>query len=189
MKKHLGFSLIEVLMVLVIIGFSINLVVYSLGDKQFEQFESETLKVHTMINLASEFAVLNQVELGFHLDKDTFEILAFDGQKWMPMKDEDIFKAHQFSEFVEVELVRDDLPWSRQNLLEQIDWRSLLNGDEEDLLELEKMKIPQVLMLSSGEVSPFELRFRLAEEDDLEYYIQGEFIAPVKLLTERPENG
>ncbi len=188
-RKQLGFSLIEVLMVLVIIAFSINLVVYSLGDKDVDVIEHEALKVQTMINLASEYAVLNQLELGFHLDKNTFELLIFDGEKWAALSADDVFTAHEFSPLIEAELLLDDLPWSRENLLEQVDWRSLLDSDdEESLLELEKMKIPQVLLLSSGDVSPFELELKLVEKPEIDYFIQGEFMAPVALLAERPES-
>lgn len=189
MKKwQSGFSLLEILAVLVIIGFAMNLVVLTLNDQQEEQLETEALKLHTMINLASEFAVMNQLELGFHIDKNTntFELLAFDSEKWVAITEPEVFKPHQFSEFISVEMALDDLPWGEENLLQQVDWRQLLNSeDEESLLELEKMKIPQVLLLSSGEVSPFQLVLTLTDNEKARpYYIKGELMAPVELSQE-----
>lgn len=189
MKKwQSGFSLLEILAVLVIIGFAMNLVVLSLNDQDEEQLEVEALKLHTMINLASEYAVMNQFELGFHIDRNTntFELLAFNGEKWVVISEQDVLKPHQFSEFINVELELEDLPWGEENLLQQVDWRQLLNSeDEESLLELDKMKIPQVLLLSSGEVSPFQLILELKENERAKpYFIKGELMAPVELSQE-----
>lgn len=189
MKKwQSGYSLLEILAVLVVIGFAMNLVVLSLNDQAEEQLEQEALKLHTMINLASEFAVMNQFELGFHIDKNTqtFELLVFDSEKWIVLSEQDVLKPHQFSELISAELVLEDLPWGEQNLLQQVDWRQLLNSeDEESMLELEKMKIPQVLLLSSGEVSPFQMKLSLNDKPEATpYYIKGELMAPVELTQE-----
>ena len=86
-----GFSLIEILMVLVVIGFVTKMVAYSFDGGAEEELEKQALKIHTAINMASEFAILNQVELGFHLDKETLEFLVFDGEKWITFDREKLF--------------------------------------------------------------------------------------------------
>ena len=79
----------------------------------------------------------------------------------------------------------EDLAWAQDNLLEQSNWRELMSGGEEDsLLELKKLKIPQVLILSSGEVSAFQLILELKDQSDPVYFIEGEFTAPVNLRRE-----
>ena len=62
--KSKGFSLIEILVVLVIIAFATKMVVYSLDGGAEEELDTQALRLHTTINMASEFAILNQVELG-----------------------------------------------------------------------------------------------------------------------------
>ena len=187
-KRQVGFSLIEILVVLVIIAFATNLVVYSVSDGDEELLEKQALRVHTLINLASDFAVLNQVELGFHLEKNKLEFLAFDGNKWTPFEqvsEQDIFKSFEFEPVLVAELSLDDLPWAQDNLLEQIDWRELMNSDsEEDFLELDKMKVPQVIILSSGEVSAFSFSLSIKDKAEPLYLIEGEFMAPVAMHRE-----
>ena len=135
--------------------------------------------------MASEFAILNQVELGFHLDKNTFEFLVFDGEKWITFDREKLFAPITVDERLKLTLNLDDLAWSQDNLLEQSNWRELMSGgDDESLLELQKMKIPQVLLLSSGEVSAFQLIYELQDEKEPVYFIEGEFSAPVNLRRE-----
>ena len=67
--KSRGFSLIEILVVLVIIAFATKMVVYSLEGGAEDELDTQALRLHTTINMASEFAILNQVELGFHIQQ------------------------------------------------------------------------------------------------------------------------
>jgi general secretion pathway protein H len=58
-NKAKGFSLLEVLVVLVIIAMSVKMVSYTFDDAEAEELEKQALRVYRVINLASEFAVLN----------------------------------------------------------------------------------------------------------------------------------
>ncbi len=105
LAKVKGFSLLEVLIVLVIIAFSVNLITYTVSDSDEEELETMAMRVQGTINLASEFAVLNQVELGFHLDKGVIEFLVFDGEKWRTFEADDIYKPIELPEQYKVELI------------------------------------------------------------------------------------
>ncbi|WP_372761651.1 type II secretion system minor pseudopilin GspH [Pseudoalteromonas sp.] len=179
-----GFSLIEILVVLVIIAFATKMVVYSLEGSAEEELDTQALRLHTTINMAAEFAVLNQVELGFHLAEDVFEFLVFDGEKWITFDREALFEPIDIDPRLKLTLNLDDLAWAADNLLEQANWRELMSGDEDSLLELKKLKIPQVLILSSGEVSAFQLTLELKAQSEPVYFIEGEFTAPVNLRRE-----
>tara|TARA_Y100000588_G_C13950588_1_gene794160 strand:+ start:229 stop:825 length:597 start_codon:yes stop_codon:yes gene_type:complete len=186
-NKAKGFSLIEVLVVLVIIAMSVKMVSYTFDDAEAEELEKQALRVYRVINLASEFAVLNQIELGFHLDKNVLEFLVFDGEKWAVFDAEELYEPITFGKEYKVNLNIEDLSWSQDNLLEQANWRELMGtSDDESLLELKKLKVPQVLILSSGEVSAFQFSVELSERDaeQARYFIEGEFIAPVNLRVE-----
>jgi general secretion pathway protein H len=182
--KNRGFSLIEILVVLVIIAFATKMVVYSLEGGAEDELDTHALRLHTTINMASEFAILNQVELGFHLDKNVFEFLVFDGEKWITFDREKLFVPTEFDERFKVTLNLEDLAWAQDNLLEQANWRELMSGNDESLLELKKLKIPQVLILSSGDVSAFQLVLELKGQREPVYFIEGEFMAPVNLRRE-----
>jgi len=184
-SKSKGFSLIEILVVLVIIAFATKMVVYSLDGSDESELDVQALRLHTTINLASEFAILNQVELGIQIDDNTFEFLVFDGEKWITFNREALFEPIKFDERFKLTLNLEDLPWAQDNLLEQSNWRELMTGgDEDSLLELREVKIPQVLILSSGEVSAFQLTLELQEQREPVYFIEGEFTAPVNLRRE-----
>jgi general secretion pathway protein H len=184
-RKSRGFSLIEILVVLVIIAFATKMVVYSLEGGAEDELDIQALRLHTTINMASEFAILNQVELGFQVDKNKFEFLVFDSEKWITFDREELFNPVEFDERFKLTLNLEDLAWAADNLLEQSNWRELMSGgDEDSLLELKKLKIPQVLILSSGEVSAFQLTLELKDQREPVYFIEGEFTAPVNLRRE-----
>ena len=186
-NKAKGFSLLEVLVVLVIIAMSVKMVSYTFDDAEAEELEKQALRVYRVINLASEFAVLNQIELGFHLDKNVLEFLVFDGEKWAVFDAEVLYEPITFGKEYKINLNIEDLSWSQDNLLEQANWRELMGtSDDESLLELKKLKVPQVLILSSGEVSAFQLSVELSDSasEEASYFIEGEFIAPVNLRVE-----
>ncbi|AQP99903.1 type II secretion system minor pseudopilin GspH [Pseudoalteromonas sp. SG45-5] len=184
-RKSRGFSLIEILVVLVIIAFATKMVVYSLEGGAEDELDTQALRLHTTINMASEFAILNQVELGFQVDKNKFEFLVFDSEKWITFDREELFSPVEFDERFKLTLNLEDLAWAADNLLEQSNWRELMSGgDEDSLLELKKLKIPQVLILSSGEVSAFQLTLELKAQREPVYFIEGEFTAPVNLRRE-----
>ncbi len=190
-KWQRGFSLIEILVVLLIIAFSSQLVVYAVSDNAEEELEQRVLKLHAVINFASEYAVMNQQELGLYFNKDTkgtvqVELLRYDGKKWVELSGIQWSKPISFDEDYKVEWIINDLPWSQDNLLAAIDWQALIGSDDDDLLELEKIKIPQVMLLSSGELSPFILELELAKEPEVKFIMEGKYIAPV-LLKREPE--
>ncbi|WP_213611157.1 type II secretion system minor pseudopilin GspH [Pseudoalteromonas sp.] len=183
--KQYGFSLIEILVVLVIIAFATKMVVYSLDGGAEEALDKQANRLHTTINAASEFAVLNQVELGLLVDQNTLEFLVFDGEKWTSFKREELFKPIEFDQQFKLTLNLEDLPWAQDNLLEQSNWRELMSGNDEDsLLELKKLKVPQVLILSSADVSAFQLMLELKDQAEPVYFIEGKFAAPVDFRRE-----
>lgn len=183
--KQYGFSLIEILVVLVIIAFATKMVVYSLDGGAEEELDKQASRLHTTINAASEFAVINQVELGLFVDQNTLEFLVFDGEKWTSFEREELFKPIEFDQQFKVTLNLEDLPWAQDNLLEQSNWRELMSGDNEDsLLELKKLKVPQVLLLSSADVSAFQLMLELKDQAEPVYFIEGKFAAPVDFRRE-----
>ena len=170
--KHYGFSLIEILVVLVIIAFATKMVVYSLDGGAEEALDKQANR-------------LNQIELGLLVEQNTLEFLVFDGEKWISFDREALFKPIEIEPQFKLTLNLEDLPWAQDNLLEQSNWRELMSGNNEDsLLELKKLKVPQVLILSSADVSAFQLMLELKDQPEPVYFIEGKFAAPVDFRRE-----
>jgi len=184
-KKHQGFTLIELMLVIVIMGYLVTLVrLPSLAPDPFDLVEKHAKTISTQINLASEFAVLNNVQLGLAVTESRYSFLMFDGEKWQPLA-EPPFVAAELEPELHLELVLDGLAWHQENLLSAVEFI-----DEESLEELaelseeeKQLAFPQIFLLSSGELSPFDLRITYDNgfDDTVEFLVRGLFTSPVNL--------
>lgn len=190
--KQQGFTLLELILVIAVIGLIMSVVSYNvIGRDPADDVEQETRKLQVLFDMASDYAVLNQKQLGLRIDdKDmTYEFVALnDEQKWRAIDNQTIFALHELPEFVSIELVLDDLPWQTEDSL--FDSRvfdetlSVSNegvqiGKEEDI----EPPPPQILLLSSGEITPFELLLiydePFAQTPPFFFALQGEDVPPL----------
>jgi general secretion pathway protein H len=197
--KHSGFTLLEIILVIAVIGLIASVVSYNvIGRDPADDVEQETRKLQVLFDMASDYAVLNQKQLGLRLnDEDmTYEFVALnDEQKWRPLDSQPIFALAELPEFVSIELRLDDLPWqSEESLFDTRVFDETLSvsnagveiGNEEDV----EPPPPQILLLSSGEITPFELRLiyqePFAQNPPFYFSLQGQEVPPLKRIG--PEN-
>ncbi|MDO6720452.1 prepilin-type N-terminal cleavage/methylation domain-containing protein [Psychrosphaera sp. 1_MG-2023] len=185
MHKSKGFTLLELLLVIVVIGYLVTMVrLPSLAPDPFELTEKQAARMTHLVNLASEYAVLNNMQLGLAVTEDRFAFLVFDGEAWQPFQ-EPPFDIKPLDEYVRLELILDGLSWQEDNLLSAVEFI-----DEERLEQLQeldpeeqKLAIPQIFILSSGEISPFDITVEFDDgfANPVSFLIRGEFTAPVRM--------
>jgi len=183
--KQQGFTLLELLLVITVMGFLVSMVRFpSFAPDPFELAEKQAKTLTAQINLASEFAVLNNAQLGLAMTETSYGFLLFDGQKWQPLT-EPPFVSKELEPDLQLELILDGLSWQEENLLSAVEFI-----DEEALEDLAEMTeeekqlaFPQIFLLSSGELSPFDLRvvYDNGFDDRVEFLVRGEFTTPVAL--------
>ncbi len=183
MNKHKGFTLFELMLVIMLMALIVSTVKFpNLTQEPFDQVDQQSKKVAALINLASEYAVLNNTLLGFSITDTSYAFLMFNGEKWEPIV-EPPFIESEFDEDIKMELTLDGLEWQEENLLSAVKWI-----DEEQLEEAsaetdeeKKMFFPQIFILSSGEISPFDLDISYDDgfETPITFKVRGEFITPV----------
>lgn len=180
--RQRGFTLLEVMLVLVIMGLAVSYVLFnSFGSSQSEELENQAKRFQVVFDMASDFAVLNQQELGLRIDKKkrtyTFMLLGED-EKWLLLDSNEIFASYALPEQFAFELELDDLPWVEDDsLFDEGIFDEELSFDEDRVKigeeEEKRLPPPQVLLLSSGDITPFSLTFIYEPEfglDDPVYY-------------------
>lgn len=161
-----GFTLLELMVVLVIIGIIITFAVLSVGDGgRQDRLEQEARRLQALFSLASEEAVLRSRELGVVLQRQSYEFVAYDGEKWQAISDDTLFRKHVLPESMTFKLFIDGLP---------VDLRELPEKSE-------KGPTPQLLFFSSGERQPFELTVAYSDDPPLAYTLQVPLLGPLKL--------
>lgn len=180
MKSNRGFTLLEVMLVLLVIGMILNTLVGNLTRSPIEdQLELDSRKFSSLFNLASEYALLNNIELGLLVEEDSYQFLAFDGLKWVPVPDQDSLTEEIFEEPFHISLTLDELPVDGQMIIDQ----SMFEGfeDEQAFEDEEELIYPQVFILSGGDITPFKLTF--SYDDDFEqpvfFDVTGTYTIPL----------
>ena len=158
-----GFTLFEIIIVVFIIGVIVTFASLSIGQHGDRYVEDEAKRLHHLLNLASEEAILRSEELSLQLTSGGYSFASLQGPKWEPIIDDPFFRERQFSDIVNVKLIVDE---QEVNL-----------GDSE--------QPAKIFLLSSGELTP-PFTLTLKGENDVVYKIEGGITGEVKYL--QPEN-
>lgn len=160
--RQAGFTLIEILVVLVVIGLLASLAVMTMGGSSRDrEMENEVRELYLLMQTASEQAVLNNTELGLILDEGGYRFVAWEDRsgEWKEPA-EPMFRLRRFPEWITVtEYIENDTPRL---------------ASEEDRLR------PDVVFFSSGETTPFELEFTLGRDDSRMHTIASDGFSPME---------
>lgn len=153
-----GFTLIEVLVVVVIVGIVSAAVLLSfglIGDDRSLQREARRLS--SLIELASDEALMQGRDFGLEFTRTGYRFLEFDplSNRWYEVPGDDQLRARDLEEPLELALRLDD----RAVELRQRFAAVKKDGDgKETAGALDEKYAPHLLVLSSGDVTPFDLR-------------------------------
>lgn len=177
--RSTGFTLIEILVVMVIIGILVTFASLSVTSRALsDQLQSEAQRIAQLLQTASEDAELQGLEIGFvHTDHGYAFLAVGSGGGWVPI-DSGPLRPRQFSGPIHLELRVDEQivpPVSEQSLKlaaererkhqdQQAKSGEAASDDEDadkksaakDKKETQPLK-PQVLLLSSGESTAMQL--------------------------------
>jgi len=164
-----GFTLIEIMVVVMIIGVMLSFAVLRVGDGgQRKMVEQEAARFRALVGLAREQAILEARELGVTFTEDGYGFLVLEQDGWTPMEDDELYRERAMPSGVSLELTADALPVS---LTES-------GGRDDDEREGPR---PHILVLSSGELTPFELTL-YAGQLDIAYRIQGKHDGEITIV-------
>ncbi len=181
MRRHggsRGFSLIEILVVIVIIGIVMSIAILSVtlagGDSQLRE---EAQRIVSLVEVARDESLLQGREFGLEFMQNGYRFVEFDplARQWTEIIGDDTLRQRELPEELELELFIED----RRVVLKNDPAR--MSPENEDRPGIEQYA-PHVLIYSSGDLSPFEIHFVRRVDDSL-LAVRGDFAGTLEIVT------
>jgi general secretion pathway protein H len=141
-----GFTLIEILIVMLIITVVISLTVLSVNSTgRDSQLDEESRRIEGLVGLLHERALLEGRDFGLRIEPAAYEFVFYDVRRnrWLMMDQEREFRHRELPKGITFQLQLD----SQTVVIKPVD-RNLSNADPPG---------PQVAIAASGEGTPFRL--------------------------------
>lgn len=142
MVRLRGFTLMEIMVVLVLISILTSLAVLSVGGGPRDRLAEEGQRLAALVELQQQEAILTGEIRGVQFGRQGYAILSLDEQgAWVPPNATDTLIRHALPEDMALGLWVDQRP-----------------------APLEKISFPQVLLLNSGEITDFVAVFSFVDD-------------------------
>jgi general secretion pathway protein H len=161
------------------------------GKRPEDTLKDASFRFAAIFESAANYGLLNNMELGLIIQNNSYQFWGYDGVKWSEIPQQAWLSNHELPEGVEVTLTLDDLPIEEPLLFDSSTFteqtNEYLSFDEIEAKKTELI-IPQVYLLSGGEITPFSLTFHFSEQAslygdlaDLAYRVTGIYTIPLTI--------
>ncbi len=177
-RSERGFTLLELLVVVMVVGIMAGLTVMSVGGNVEREFRRDVARMQQQLDMAQDEAPFAGKELGFWIAPDgkSYRFLAFDSEalEWKPFEEEG-FAGRNFPEQYRVQLEVDGAPVDLAALYrEMYKLDELPPGDEAPA-------IPWLVFFSDGHYTPFSIWFRHPYVKDSVYVLEGDGLGDIHM--------
>ncbi len=163
-KRVSGFTLLELLVVVFIIGLVSGYAVLSIGWRDMDRpLEEEATKLKQLFTLAADEALVLGRPIGFFIQAHSYRFMIARRQSWSPLQESSVFREQTLPQGWRLEYTSAETPVSPQSNSHQ---------------PQPEAGQPTMVFLPSGELAPFELML-FSEEKEGGYQLalkpSGEF--------------
>lgn len=160
MKKSAGFTLIEILLVLVLLSVTAVAVIATIPSSSKDIAKQQAQSFYQRLQLLNEEAILSGLDFGIRVDerKLSYVLMTLTNEGWQETEFEKIPSSTELPKELALKLTLGGGAWGNDDRL--FEPGSLFDEDMfADLEEDKKPKPPQLFILSSAEITPFSLSF------------------------------
>lgn len=156
--RHMGFSLLEMLLVLVILGVLYGIASVSLSAVKANPIEQAANEFNAVLRLAQNEAVVSSRVLGMVIDQKGYEFFEQTAPKQWQMIRLTKQERYEFDPIIKVQLYLDEIPVILPEYVEPSELDKLFNNEESP-------RQPQIVFLPTGEMTPFGFAWMHAKNE------------------------
>lgn len=197
-----GFTLLEVLVVVFLIGIVLSLAVLSVGHNEDRALKDEARRLAALIELARQESIVESLEMALAIDDRAYSFQMFDGQNWLPVADDPILRARELPDEMELDVEIDgqlaEMMKKAADAAAQAKEEDQSSDSEEGAQDAnadgERAKrdqadksVMRIFLLSSGEMTPFEIVVRYVNRDD-GYTVTGNAIGEIAVAARKGDD-
>lgn len=186
-SRQSGFTLLEIIVVMLIIGVMATFAMLSIGGRSSDdRLQAEASRLRKIMALAADESLFKGEQLGLLVETDGYRLLALGSGGWAPYTGGAALRPHSVQEPIVMTLTVEGRPTPLHDAPIKpeaedaddeppSDGRLDLSGDA----DTSNGPAPQIMVLSSGEMTPFALEFSVPDQPS-RYRVEGDLMGRVK---------
>lgn len=91
-----GFTLLELLVVLVIVGITLGMVSFNAMPDAKQVLRNDAQRIALLLQLARDEAIVRNRPIAFEADTESYRFLLRDGNSWKPLDHDDMLRKRDF---------------------------------------------------------------------------------------------
>lgn len=176
-KFERGFTLIEILVVVIIIATVSSIALLSMnlvGDDR--DLDNERKRLATLLEVVQDEAAMQGREFGLELLQTGYRFVEYDPltSQWSEVLGDDLYRLRQLPEGIELELYVED-----KRIMLENDPQVFENPDDDTMQTGIEDYTPHLLLSSSGEITAYEIRLRRFDSDQ-ELVMRGDILGEIE---------
>ncbi|WP_087023281.1 type II secretion system minor pseudopilin GspH [Thaumasiovibrio subtropicus] len=186
-SRSAGFTLIEVMLVVILMASIAMAAVVMIPQSQEDNVEEEARRMYQLTRLLGEQAVLTGTDFGIWVGREGYEFRRLTRDGWENIEDSAYFSRVEFED-QDLKLGVDMLGFSWEQRGTLFKPGSLFDEDMFRDEEEERKNDPQIVVMASGELTPFEITLEWSNTEP-PWRLLGNEVGRLQLLApgEEPE--
>lgn len=184
-RRSAGFTLLEILVAIAIIAILTGAALIALGGFGRQSDARTTAEqLAALLRLAAEESLLTGREIGLRVEEAQFSFLVLADNAWLPLDSDPLFRSRPLPDQVSIDIVMNGAPVQllqpESDAEDPSDAETETESDENasdgetDTLQAP----PQIVLLSSGGLTPFELRVT-SVTGKTTYVVRGDLVGTI----------